>query len=47
MLPHLTGDVSYDLMAVLEFYTELSPGQRFDDGTRQLDYFLIGSHKYN
>jgi hypothetical protein len=24
MLPHLAGDVSYDLMAVLEFHTELS-----------------------
>jgi len=25
MFPHLTGDVSYNLMAILEFDTELSP----------------------
>jgi hypothetical protein len=25
MLPHFTSDMSYDLMAVLEFYTKLSP----------------------
>lgn len=47
VLPHLAGDMSYNLMAVLEFHPELSPGQRFDDGSRQLDNFFIRRHKYN
>jgi hypothetical protein len=47
MLPHLTGNVSYNFMAVLKLYPKLGPGQRFDDGTRQLDNFFIGCHKYN
>jgi hypothetical protein len=47
MFPHLTGDMSYNFMAVLELYAELGSGQCFDDCTRQLDYFLIGCHKYN
>jgi hypothetical protein len=47
MFPHLTGDVSYNFMAVFELYPKLGSRQSFDDGTRQLDYFLIGCHKYN
>jgi hypothetical protein len=47
MFPHLASDVSYNLMAVLEFHPELSPGKRFDDCSRQLDYFFIRRHKYN
>ena len=47
MLPHLSGDVSYDLMAVLEFYTELSPWKGLDNCSGEFDYFLIGCHKYN
>jgi hypothetical protein len=34
-------------MAVFELYPELSAGECFDDGFRQLDYFLVGCHKYN
>ena len=47
MLPHLTCDMSYDFMAIFELYPELCPWQCFDDGSRQLDYFLVGCHKYN
>ena len=31
MLPHLAGDMSYNLMAVFELYPELSPGKGLDD----------------
>lgn len=47
VFPHLTGDVSYNFMAVFELYPELRPRQGFDDCARQLDNFLIGCHKYN
>lgn len=47
MFPHLSGDVSYNFMAVLKLHPKLGPGQRFDDCSRQLDYFLVGCHKYN
>ena len=47
VLPHLTGNVSYNLMAVFEFYPKLSPWQGLNNRSRQLDYFLIGCHKYN
>ena len=47
MLPHLAGDVSYNLVAVLKLYPELRAGEGFDDGSCQLDYFLVGGHKYN
>lgn len=46
MLPHLAGNMSYDLMAVLEFDAKLSPGEGLNDSSRQFDYFLVGSHKY-
>jgi len=47
VLPHLAGDVSYNLVAVLEFYTKLSPRKGLDDGSCELDYFLVGGHRYN
>ena len=47
MFPHLTSNVSYNFMTVLELYPKLSSRECFDDGSRQLDYFLIGCHKYN
>jgi len=34
-------------MAVLEFYTKLSTREGLNDGSRELDYFFIGGHKYN
>jgi hypothetical protein len=34
MFPHLTGDVSYNLMAVLEFYAKLSPWKGLDNCPR-------------
>ena len=47
MFPHLASDVSYDFMAVLEFYTKLSPRKGLDNCPSELDYFLINCHKYN
>lgn len=31
MLPHLAGNVSYNLVTILEFYTKLSPWKGLDD----------------
>jgi hypothetical protein len=47
MLSHFAGDVSYNLMAVLELYTKLSPREGLRDCSREFDYFLIGGHRYN
>lgn len=47
MLAHFAGNVSYDSMAVLKFDAKLSTRKGLDNRSRQLDYFLIGSHKYN
>lgn len=47
MLPHLAGDMSYNLMPVFKLYSKLSPGEGLDDYTRQLDYFFTRGHKYN
>jgi len=47
VLTHFAGDVSYNLMAVLEFYPKLSPWKGLDDCSCELDYFLVGCHKYN
>ena len=47
VFPHLTGDVSYNLMAVFEFYTKLSPRKGLNYRSRQLDNLLIARHKYN
>ena len=47
MLPHFAGDVSYNLMAVLEFYPELRTRQGLNNCSGELDYFLIGCHTYN
>lgn len=47
MLPHLPGDVSYNLMAVFKFDSKLSTRQGLNDGARKLDDFLINCHKYN
>ena len=47
MLPHLAGDVSYNLMAVLKLDPKLSPRKGLDYGACQLDYFLVNCHKYN
>jgi hypothetical protein len=47
MLPHLTGDMSYDLMAVLEFDAKLSTREGLCYRACQLNYFLTRSHKYN
>lgn len=47
MLPHLASNMSYNSMAVFEFYTKLSPWEGLDDYTRQFDYFFTSSHKYN
>lgn len=47
MFPHLTGDMSYNFMAILEFDAKLSPWKGLDYCACKLDYFLINSHKYN
>lgn len=47
MLPHLAGDMSYNFMAILEFYAKLSPWKGLDNCSGELDYFLVNSHKYN
>ena len=47
VLPHLAGDVSYNLMAVLEFDTKLSTRKGLDNRSRQLDHLLISCHRYN
>lgn len=46
MFPHLTGDMSYNFMAVLKFYSKLSPRKGLDNGAREFDYFLVSCHKY-
>jgi hypothetical protein len=46
MLPHLPGDMSYDLMAVLEFYTKLSARKGLYDRARKLNDFFTPGHKY-
>jgi len=45
VLPHLTGNVSYNFMAVFEFYPKLSTRKGLDYGARELDNFLIDCHK--
>lgn len=47
VLPHLTGNVSYNLMAVFKLYSKLSPWKGLDDSAVELDYFLVNCHKYN
>ena len=47
MFPHLTGDMSYNFMAILKFDAKLSPWKGLDYCACELDYFLINSHKYN
>jgi hypothetical protein len=47
VLPHLTGDMSYNLMAVFKFDSKLSPWKGLDNCARKLDYFLVYCHKYN
>lgn len=46
MLPHLTGDVSYNLMAIFKLYSKLSSREGLDDDSRQFDYFFTCCHKY-
>ena len=47
MLSHLTGDVSYDLMAVLKFDSKLSTRQGLNYRARKLNDFFTPGHKYN
>ena len=47
MLPHLTRDVSYNLMAVLEFDSKLSARKGLNYRTRKLNDFFTPGHKYN
>jgi hypothetical protein len=47
MLPHLTCDVSYDLMAVLEFDAKLSSRKGLNYRARKLNDFFTPGHKYN
>jgi hypothetical protein len=47
MLPHFTGDVSYDSMAVLKFDSKLSTREGLNYSARKLDDFLVNCHKYN
>ena len=47
MFPHPAGDMSYDLMAILEFNLKRGARQRLSDGTRQFDDLFLLSHKYN
>ncbi len=47
VLTHLAGNVSYNLMAILEFHLKLGAWQSLYNFTSELDYFLIGRHKYN
>ncbi len=44
MFPHLAGDMSYDLVTVLEFDTKLSPRKGLSYNSAQLDNFLILGH---
>ncbi len=47
MLPHLAGNVSYNLMAIFEFDSKLSTRKGLNYRPCQLDHFLIFGHKYN
>jgi hypothetical protein len=47
VLPHLTGDVSYNPVAVLEFDDKLSTREGLDNCPRQLDHLLVSCHRYN
>lgn len=47
VLPHLTGYMSYNLVAILEFHSKLSPWKGLDNRSSELDYFLVGCHIYN
>ena len=47
MFPHLASNMSYNLMAILEFYTELGTRQGLNYRAAELDYFFISSHTYN
>ncbi len=47
MFPHLTSDVSYNLMAVFKLNSKLSTREGLGDDTSQFDYFFTSSHKYN
>ena len=44
IFPHLPGNMSYDLMAILKFNPELCSRQCLGYHTVQLDYFLVFSH---
>jgi len=46
MLPHLAGDMSYNLMSVFKLYSKLSTREGLDDCSRQFDYFFTCGHKY-
>lgn len=47
VLSHLTGHMSYNLVAILEFYPKLGSRQSLYNRTGELDNFLVGRHKYN
>jgi hypothetical protein len=47
MLSHPPSDMSYDLMAILKLYPELSSGQGFHHCSGQFNDFFIFGHKYN
>ena len=44
---HFASDVGYYSMAIFELNTKLSTRKGLNYSTRQLDHFLIDSHKYN
>ena len=44
VLSHLPSNMSYDLVAILELYTKLSPREGLNHCSGQFDYFLVGRH---
>ncbi len=47
VFPHFPCDVRYDSMAVFEFDAKLSTWQGLNYSSRELNHFLVYSHKYN
>ena len=47
VLPHFTGNMSYNLMSVFKLNPKLRPRQSLGDGPGEFYYFFTRGHKYN
>jgi len=47
VFPHLSSDVRYDSMSILELDTKLSTRKGLDNRPRKLNHFFIAGHRYN